>query len=86
MPPAPHEYLGAEAIAAFLRASARWRGRRRLVLVPARANAQPAFGCYLTHPDRPTAYPTSIFVLTMSDARISTLTRFLDADLPAGSD
>jgi RNA polymerase sigma-70 factor (TIGR02960 family) len=82
MPPAPHEYHGPEAIAAFLRASARWRGRRQLVLVPTRANTQPAFGCYLAHPDQPAAYPTGILVLTMSDGRISALTRFLDSDLP----
>jgi len=82
MPPALHEYHGPEAIAAFLRASARWRGRRQLALVPTRANTHPAFGYYLTQPDRPTAYPTGVLVLAMSGGRISALTRFLDGDLP----
>jgi RNA polymerase sigma-70 factor (TIGR02960 family) len=87
MPPAPHEYHGGEAIAAFLRASARWRGRRELRLVPTRANRQPAFGCYLARPGQLAASPTGIMVLTMSGTmsggRISTLTRFLDGELPA---
>lgn len=82
MPPAPHEYHGPGAIATFLRASARWRGRRHLRLVPTRANTQPAFACYLTQPDRSTAYPTGITVLTLAEDRISTITRFLDTGLP----
>ncbi|GIL30991.1 RNA polymerase subunit sigma-70 [Actinocatenispora comari] len=51
MPPAPHEYHGAAAIRAFLAASARGRGGRRLRLVTVGANRQPAFACYLD--DRP---------------------------------
>ena len=82
MPPAPHEYQGSEAIASFLRISAKWRGRGHLRLVPTRANTQPAFGCYVTHADGPTAYPTGILVLGLSEDRISTITRFLDDDLP----
>jgi RNA polymerase sigma-70 factor (TIGR02960 family) len=42
MPPAPHEYHGPAAVASFLRVSGAWRGRRRLLLVPTRANRQPA--------------------------------------------
>jgi ketosteroid isomerase-like protein len=42
MPPAPHEYRGREAIAAFLRASAAGRGRP-YGLTPTRLNGQPAF-------------------------------------------
>jgi RNA polymerase sigma-70 factor (ECF subfamily) len=82
MPPAPHEYHGPEAIAGFLRTSARWRGRRHLQLVPTRANTQPAFGCYLIDPDAPIAAPAGLLVLTLSNDRISTITRFLDQDLP----
>lgn len=81
MPPAPHEYVGGAAIASFLRASTEWRERRRLRLVPTRANRQPAFGCYLSRPDEPTAYPTGILVLAVTRDRISTITRFLDPDL-----
>jgi RNA polymerase sigma-70 factor (ECF subfamily) len=83
MPPAPHEYHGAEAIAAFLRASFAYRGDRRVRLLPAHANTQPAFGGYLAdRPDRP-ATPVGLFVLTMAGDRIQAVTRFhLDALYP----
>jgi RNA polymerase sigma-70 factor (TIGR02960 family) len=78
MPPAPHEYLGIPAIVGFLRASGGWRGRRRLVLVPTRANTQPAFGCYLAEPDGAPALPAGLLVVTVAGDRIRGLTRFLD--------
>jgi RNA polymerase sigma-70 factor, ECF subfamily len=43
MPPAPYEYQGRNAIAAFLRDRAALRGAD-FRLVPTRANGQPAFG------------------------------------------
>jgi RNA polymerase sigma-70 factor (ECF subfamily) len=49
--------------------------------VPTRANTQPAFGCYFIDPDAPAATPAGVLVLTLSDDRISTITRFLDKDL-----
>jgi len=52
MPPAPHEYVGGAAIASFLRASTEWRERRRLRLVPTRANRQPAFAVLPQPPRR----------------------------------
>ena len=82
MPPAPHEYHGPAAIAAFLRASAGWRGQRRLRLVPTRANTQAAFGSYLTERDGNSAQPTGILVLTIAGNQILTLTRFIDDQLP----
>jgi RNA polymerase sigma-70 factor (ECF subfamily) len=75
MPPAPHEYAGGAAIAAFLRASTERPGRAPLSLLPTRANGQPAFGCYLG------SHPAGIVVLTMSGDRISAITRFLDSTL-----
>jgi len=81
MPPAPHEYHGPTAITAFLRASADWRAKRRLRLVPTGANTQPAFGCFLDDLDAPTAHPSGVLVLTVSNDRISAITRFLDGDL-----
>jgi len=82
MPPAPHEYVGREAIAGFLRTSTEWRARRRLRLLPTRANGQPAFAAYLSRrPEEPTAYFTGILVLTICSDRISSITRFLDIDL-----
>jgi RNA polymerase sigma-70 factor (TIGR02960 family) len=83
MPPAPHEYQGARAIAAFLRASFAYRGDRRVRLLAANANTQPAFGGYLE--DRPggAATPVGLFVLTMAGDRIQAVTRFhLDALYP----
>jgi RNA polymerase sigma-70 factor (TIGR02960 family) len=83
MPPAPHEYQGPDAIAAFLQVSAAWSGPRQLRLVATRANTQPAFGCYLSSPDQPIMYPTGILVLTLAEDRIRTITRFLDGPLVA---
>ncbi len=77
MPPAPHEYHGHAAIAAFLRASNGWHGARRFRLVPTRANTQPAFGCYLTRADQPGDDYAGLLVLTLSGERISAITRFL---------
>jgi RNA polymerase sigma-70 factor (ECF subfamily) len=83
MPPAPHEYHGVDAIASFLRASFAYRGDRRVRLLPARANSQPAFGSYLTGPAEPAATPAGLFVLTMAGDRIQAVTRFhLDALYP----
>lgn len=83
MPPAPHEYHGPRAIGAFLRASFGWRGDRRVILVPARANSQPAFASYVTGHARPAATPAGLIVLTAADDRIRAITRFhLDALYP----
>ncbi|PZF79214.1 sigma factor-like helix-turn-helix DNA-binding protein, partial [Jiangella anatolica] len=75
MPPAPHQYAGAAAIAGFLRASAAWRAGRQYSLLPTRANAQPAFGCYLD------AAPAGLLVLTLDGDRIARVTRFMDDTL-----
>jgi RNA polymerase sigma-70 factor (TIGR02960 family) len=76
MPPAPHEYQGREAIAAFLRASFGYRGGRELLLLPARANGQPAFGSYLRGPGEAGAVPAGLIVLTSGADGIRALTRF----------
>jgi RNA polymerase sigma-70 factor (TIGR02960 family) len=81
MPPAPHQYRGAAAIAGFLHASATWRSGRRFRLVATRANTQPAYGCYLADPNSPLAHPAGLIVLTLNGDRISALTRFLDTEL-----
>ena len=81
MPPAPHQYQGAAAIASFLRASAAWRAGRRFRLAPTRANTQPAFGCYLLEGREPVARPAGLVVLTLDGDRISVITRFLEAPL-----
>ncbi|MFY1673609.1 sigma-70 family RNA polymerase sigma factor [Plantactinospora sp. WMMB334] len=79
MPPLPHWYSGAEAVADFARQVPLGRcpsWRTRLV----GANGQPAVACYVgPEPAAPHA-AWSITVLTLRGARIAALTSFLDAD------
>ncbi|HEX6352888.1 RNA polymerase subunit sigma-70 [Actinophytocola sp.] len=72
MPPAPHEYHGTAAIAAFLRVSFTHRSDLRVRLVPTKANGQPAYGVYLGEPGS----PAGLFVLTMAGDRIHHIARF----------
>jgi RNA polymerase sigma-70 factor (ECF subfamily) len=81
MPPAPHEYHGRPAIAAFLRVSGAWRGDRRLILVPTRANRQPAFATYLTEVGGAVASAAGLMVLTVRGGGIAGLTRFFSDDV-----
>jgi RNA polymerase sigma-70 factor (TIGR02960 family) len=82
MPPAPHQYRGAGAIRSMLRASFAYRGDRRMYLVPARANAQPALAGYLSGPaSAGPAAPAGLFVFTMAGQRIRAVTRFHLDDL-----
>lgn len=83
MPPAPHQYQGRAAIAAFLSASFAYRGERRTHLLPTHANGLPAFGTYLDDGFRPVATPAGLIVLTPAGDRLSGITRFhLDALYP----
>jgi RNA polymerase sigma-70 factor (TIGR02960 family) len=77
MPPLPHAYQGHEAISAFLRGAEERRGAA-MRLVATRANAQPAFGCYLTVPGTGVAHAFSVLVLTLDGDRISAITWFAD--------
>jgi len=81
MPPAPHEYQGRAAIAAFLKTSSRWRAGRPAELRPIRANGQPAFGYYLADPPDPTGRPAGLIVLDTVGDRISRITRFFTYEL-----
>jgi RNA polymerase sigma-70 factor (TIGR02960 family) len=80
MPPLPHAYQGRDAIAAFLRNSAARRGASML-LVPTRANMQPAFGCYLSAPETGIAHAYALFVLTVAGDQISAITWFADSSV-----
>jgi len=80
MPPLPHAYQGHEAIGAFLRGSAERRGAP-LRLLRTRANAQPAFGCYLSASETDAARAYALFVLTLEGDRISAITWFADSSL-----
>lgn len=81
MPPVPLQYQGPPAIASFLRSSAASRGPRRFLLVPTRANTQPAFGVYLRDEHAPVARAAGLLVLTLQGDRIAAITRFLDTSV-----
>jgi len=83
MPPAPHEYQGRKAIAAFLRVTAAWRAGRRIGLAPTRANGQPAFGASLTEGNGSPGRAMGLYVLTLRADRIGAITHFLDSRLLA---
>lgn len=53
-------------------------------LVPARANGQPAFGCYISDAQAPIAHAHGLMMLTLAGDRIAGVTRFLDNSLLAG--
>jgi len=79
MPPEPYEYQGAIAIGAFLRDRALRRGSP--LLVPTRANTQPAFGVYFPTPQTDIARPYAMLVLTLEGDRISAITWFGDSSV-----
>jgi RNA polymerase sigma-70 factor (TIGR02960 family) len=78
MPPAPFEYQGPAAIAGFLSTVPAGGALERFVLVPTRANTQPAFGCYLRDAHAPIAHAYGLMVLTLDGERISAITGFAD--------
>jgi RNA polymerase sigma-70 factor, ECF subfamily len=80
MPPQPFEYQGHAAIAGFLHDRATLRGRP-LRLAPTRANAQPAFGCYLPDAQAAIARPYGLMVLTVDGDQISVITWFGDSSV-----
>ena len=80
MPPIPLEYQGREAIAGFLRFREQARGTP-LWLVPTRANAQPAFGCYTPDARTGVAVASVLFVLTLDEEAVAAMTWFADPAL-----
>jgi hypothetical protein len=80
MPPLPHAYQGPDAISAFLRGAEERRGAP-MRLVPTRANAQPAFGCYLSGSSAEAARAFSLLVLTLDSDRIAAITWFADSSV-----
>ena len=81
MPPEPYEYQGPARIGAFLRARKIARGTP--LLVPTRANTQPAFGAYFPTPQTETARLYGILVLTLEGAQISAMTWFSGNSAPS---
>jgi RNA polymerase sigma-70 factor (ECF subfamily) len=72
MPPEPYQYQGPIAIGAFLRDRTLRRGAP--LLVPTRANTQPAFGVYFPTPQTEIARPYALLVLTLEGQQISAIT------------
>ena len=79
MPPEPYEYQGQSPIGEFLRDRTIRRGPP--LLVPTRANGQPAFGCYFPSPQTEIARPYALLVLTLEGDRISAITWFGDSSV-----
>jgi RNA polymerase sigma-70 factor (ECF subfamily) len=84
MPPLPFGYRGRDAAAHLLSVVSFRGGSRRFRLVAARANGQPAFGCYITDAQAPIAHAHGLMMLTVAGDRIAGVTRFLDNSLLAG--
>jgi RNA polymerase sigma-70 factor (TIGR02960 family) len=80
MPPQPFEYQGVAAIGHFLDDRAVRRGAP-LRLVAARANGQPAFGCYFPCPHTDIARPYGLLVLTLAGSAITEITWFADSSV-----
>ena len=79
MPPERYEYQDPTAIAAFLRDRALRRGSP--LLVPTRANTQPAFGVYFPTPQTDIARPYAMLVLTLESDRIYAITWLGDSSV-----
>jgi RNA polymerase sigma-70 factor (TIGR02960 family) len=77
MPPVPLEYHGVAAVRNFLAAVALQDGQR-YVLIPTRANGQPAYGSYSCDSRTPIRHAHGVMVLGLSGDRIIAVTRFLD--------
>ena len=75
MPPVPLEYQGRELARRFFSDVAFRRGRR-YVLVPTRANGQPAFGVYLRDPLTGVGHASGLVVITLAGEQVSAITRF----------
>jgi RNA polymerase sigma-70 factor, ECF subfamily len=81
MPPWPWEYQGPTA---NRRVPARPRGPARRATAAgaiARANRQPACGCYLARAQTEIARAYALFVLTLEGDRISAITWFTDTSV-----
>jgi len=75
MPPVPLEYQGRELARRFFSRVA-FRPGRRFLLVPTRANGQPAFGLYLRDPLTGVGHASGLVVITLAADGVSAITRF----------
>jgi len=82
MPPVPLEYQGHQLISEFY-ATVAFRQGRRYRMVQTRANGQPALAIYLRDPVNGVARAFGLLLLTLTGDRVSAMTRFDNAALPA---
>jgi hypothetical protein len=80
MPPEPYEYQGPAAIGAFL--SDRTIRRGAPLLVPARANTQPAFGAYFATLETQIVRLYGMLVLTLEGRQIAAITWLAGSAFP----
>jgi RNA polymerase sigma-70 factor (ECF subfamily) len=80
MPPMPFEYEGRDVVARFC--ALIFGSGRRVRLVPARANGQPAFGAYLRTATG-ISHGMGLFVLTLTGERICAMIRFDNSVMPS---
>jgi RNA polymerase sigma-70 factor (ECF subfamily) len=76
MPPLPTWYRGRQQVGMFLRGGP-LAGAMRWRLIPARANGQLAFGCYIWDEDTQTSLLHGVNVLTLRGTQIEETTTFL---------
>jgi RNA polymerase sigma-70 factor, ECF subfamily len=81
MPPEPLEYQGPTAIGAFLSTVPAGGRLDQFVLVPTRANGQPAFGCYLRDQHAAIAHAYGLMVLTLGTGAVTAITGFPDTSV-----
>jgi RNA polymerase sigma-70 factor (ECF subfamily) len=81
MPPEPFEYRGRAAIAGFLSTVPAAGALERFLLVPTRANGQPAFGCYLRDRHGGPARAYGLMVLTVGADAVTAITGFPDTSV-----
>jgi RNA polymerase sigma-70 factor (ECF subfamily) len=81
MPPWPLQYQGRAAIGGFLSTVPAAGQLERFMLVPTRANGQPAFGKYLSDPHGAIARAVGLMVLTLAGDRVAAITAFHDTSV-----
>jgi RNA polymerase sigma-70 factor (ECF subfamily) len=81
MPPWPQSFRGRAAAALLLSVFVFHDGTRKFLLVPTRANAQPAFGCYGWDAQHPIPQGEGLVVLTLARDHIAGIARFRDNGL-----
>lgn len=77
MPPAHHEYHGAELIGAFLAAVSEGHSGQSSRLIATRANGAPAFATYYIDPLSGLVQQSGLLVLSLAGMRVTELTWFL---------